>query len=203
MLKNGIYCSTEQFRIISAMSLKVDKPSSFLLASASGVRKTFWIFRLIEHRDEIFTQKIERILYFYEVWQPLFEEYNGCVEFFQGAPSVETLKSPERKLVVVDDLMNSNIELITKIFTVYSHHHNFSVLFTAQNIFNKQICEISLNAKFVVLFKNCRDLRQIECFLRQAFPSKFKSVFQAYINETRAPNSYLFFDFRCDALDNQ
>ena len=132
VLKNGVYCSTEQFRIISAMPLKVDKPSSFLLAGASGVGKTFWIFRLIEHRDEIVTRKIERILYFYEVWQPLFEEYSGCVEFFQGAPCVETLNSPERKLVVLDDLMNSNRELITKIFTVYSHHYNFLVLFTAQ-----------------------------------------------------------------------
>ena len=54
----GIYCSTEQFRIISAVSIKVDKPSSLLLASASMVGKTFWIFRLIERRDEIFTQKI-------------------------------------------------------------------------------------------------------------------------------------------------
>ena len=72
------------------MSLEVDKPSSFLLAGASGVGKMLWIFRLIEHRDEIFTQKVERILYFYEVWQLLFEEYNDCVEFFQGASSVET-----------------------------------------------------------------------------------------------------------------
>ena len=114
-VEKGYLCSTEQFCIISAMSLKVDKPSSFLSAGASGVGKTFWIFRLIEHRDEIFTQKIERILYFYEVWQPLFEEYSGCVEFFQGAPSVETLKSPERKLVELDDLMNSNRELIRNI----------------------------------------------------------------------------------------
>ena len=50
------------------MSLKVDKPSSFLLAGACGVGKTFWIFRLIEHQYEIFTQKIEKILYFYEVF---------------------------------------------------------------------------------------------------------------------------------------
>ena len=76
------------------MSLKVDKPSSFLLAGASGVGKSYWIFRLIEHRDESFTQKIEKILYFHEVWQPLFEEYSDCVEFFQGAPRVKTLKFP-------------------------------------------------------------------------------------------------------------
>ena len=64
------------------MALKVDKPSSFLLAGASGVGKTFWIFRLIKHRDEI-SQKIEKILYFHEIWQPIFEECSHCVDFLQ------------------------------------------------------------------------------------------------------------------------
>ena len=177
------------------MALKVDKPSSFLLTGASGVGKTFWVFRLIDHRDEIFSQKIEKILYFYEVWQPIFEEYSHCVDFFHGAPTVDILKSPGRKLVVLDDLMNLNRDIITKIFTVYSHHYNFSVLFTAQHLYNKQIRKISINSKFIVLFKNCRDLRQIECFLRQAFPTNARAVMDAYINETRSPNSYLFLDF--------
>ena len=104
---------------------------------------------------------------------------------------------------VLDDLMNSKRDIITKIFTVYSHHYNFSVLFTAQNLFNKQIREISLNLKFVVLFKNCRDLRQIECFLRQAFFTNTRAVMDAYINETRAPNSYLFLGFQSDTPDSQ
>ena len=158
VIKWSVLC----FSII--MALKVDKPSSFLPAGASGVGKTFWIFRLIDHRDEIFSETIEKILYFYEVWQPIFEEYSHCVDFFHGAPTVDILKSPEPKLVVLDDLMNSNRDIITKIFTVYSHHYNFSVLFTTQNLLNKQIREISLNSKFVVFFKNCRDLRQIESF---------------------------------------
>ena len=115
------------------MALKVDKQSSFLLARASGVGKTFWIFRLIDHRDEIFPQKIEKILYFYEVWQPIFEECSHCVDFFHGAPTVDILKSPERKLVVLDDLMNSNRDIITKIFTVYSHHYNFTVLYRTRS----------------------------------------------------------------------
>jgi len=101
----------------------------------------------------IFTEKIEKVLYFYEIWQSIFKRYVVQVEFIQGPPSVEDLKSADRKLVVLDN--------ITKIFTVYSHHYNFTVIFTAQNLFNKSIREISLNAKFVVLFKNCRDLNQI------------------------------------------
>ena len=152
------------------MALKVDKPSSFLLAGDSDVGKPFWIFRLIDHRDEIFSQTIEKILYFYEVWQPIFEEYSHCVDFFHGAPTVDILKSPERKLVVLDDLMNSNRDIITKIFTVYSHHYNFSVLFTTQNLFNKQIREISLNSKFVVCLKTVEILDRSNVFCVKLFP---------------------------------
>ena len=180
------------------MSLKVENPASFLLAGASGVGKTYWIFRFIDHRNEIFTEKIEKMLYFYEVWQPIFERYVDQVEFIQGPPNVEELKNADRKLVILDDLMNSNKDLITKIFTVYSHHYNFTVIFTVQNLFNKSIREISLNAKFVVLFKNCRDLNQIQCFLRQAFPQNYKNVLETYINETQAARSYILLDFRCD-----
>ena len=120
-----------------------------------------------------------------------------------GAPTVGIFKSPERKLVVLDDLMNSNRGIITKIFKEYSHHYNFSSSLYRSSLFDKQIREISLNSKFVVLFKNCRDLRRIECFLRQAFPTNTRAVMDAYMNETRAPNSYRFLDFRCDTPDRE
>jgi len=183
------------------MSLKVQNPASFLLARASGVGKTYWIFRFINHKDEIFTEKIEKVLYFYEIWQSIFEKYVDQAEFIQGPSSVEHLKSADRKLVILDDLMNSNKELITKIFTVYSYHYDFTVMFTAQNLFNKSLRQTSLNTKFVVLFKNCRDLNQIQYFLRQAFPKKY-SVMEAYINETQAARGYILLDFRCDTDQN-
>ena len=45
------------------MALKVDNPASFLISGPSGVGKTHWIFHLIEHRNEIFTEKIEKFFY--------------------------------------------------------------------------------------------------------------------------------------------
>ena len=35
------------------MSLKINNPSLFVLAGYSGVGKTYWIFRFIDHIDEI------------------------------------------------------------------------------------------------------------------------------------------------------
>jgi len=180
------------------MALRIERPTSFLVSGASGSGKSRFIFRLIEHRDKIFSEKIDKILYFYAVYQDLFSHYTHCVEFIQGVPTEDLLCTRERKLVVIDDLMSEKEKIFTKIFTVFSHHYKFHVIFTVQNLFNRQIREISLNSKFVVLFKNCRDLNQIQCFLRQAFPQNFRAVMQAYLKETQKPYTYICLDFRPD-----
>ena len=156
------------------MALKVDNPASFLISKPSGIGKSHWIFRLIEHRNEIFTEKIEKIFYFYDTYQKKFDQFVDSIEFIQGLPSLEILKDASQSLVVLDDLIHYPKDVISKIFTVYSHHYNFSVIFTTQNLFNKSIREISLNSHFEVLFKNCRDATQIQTFMRPSFPRKRK-----------------------------
>ena len=53
----------------------------------------------------------------------------------------------------------------------------------------------------MVLFKNCRDKKQVSYFLSQIYPQKYKSVLQAYIGATTRPHGYLLIDLRCD-VDN-
>ena len=93
--------------------------------------------------------------------QPASQGWTTLIQFIQGLPSLEILKDASQSLVGLDDLIHYPKDVITKIFTVYSHHYNFSVIFTTQNLFNKSIREISLNSHFVVLFKNCHDVTQI------------------------------------------
>ena len=88
------------------------------------------------------------------------------------------LKNASQSLVALDDLIHYPKDVITKIFTVDSHHYNFSVMFTTQNLFNKSIREISLNSHFVVLFKNCSDATQIQYFMQQAFQENAKMHFR-------------------------
>ena len=185
------------------MALKLTSPASFLVCGPSCCGKTYWVFRFIENRNEIFTEKIEKVLYFYDTYQKKFDIYLNDIEFIQGIPTLEILKLADRCLLVLDDLMHYPQDLITKIFTVYAHHFNFSVIFTAQNLFNKNIREISLNSHFVVLFKNCHDATQIQHFLRQAFPHKNKVVYDAYKNTVATPRGYLMLDFRPDTDDSQ
>ena len=185
------------------MALKLSHPATFLLCGPSFCGKTHWMFRFIENRNEIFTEKIEKVYYFYDTYQKKFDDYVSEIDFIHGVPSLEILKKADRCLLVLDDLMHHPQDVITKIFTVYAHHYNFSVMFTAQNLFNKNIREISLNSHFVILFKNCRDATQIQHFLRQAFTNRAKAVYEAYKNAVATPRGYLALDFRPDTEDSQ
>ena len=178
--------------------------TKFLLDSViggpSGVGKAKWILRLVDNIDQI-CPGINQIVYCYEVWQSIFNEYSEKIRFRQGAPVLDDFKKFQNCLLILDDMMFTENSLLSKIFTIYSHHYRFSVLFTTQNLFHKGLRELSLNAKFMVLFKNCRDKKQVSYFLSQIYSQKYKSVLQAYIDATTSPHVYLLIDLRCE-VDN-
>ena len=148
-------------------------------------------------------KKIEKVLFFYNTYQKKFDDYVSEIEFIQGVPTLEILKNADRCLLILDDLMHHPQDVITKTFSVYAHHYNFSIMFTAQNFFNKIFRKILLNSHFVILFKNCRDVTQIQHFLQQAFTNKAKDVYEAYKNAVTVPRGYLALDFRPDTEDSQ
>jgi len=65
----------------------------------------------------------------------------------------------ELTLLIIDDLMLETNQLVSNVYTKISHHRNISMLYLTQNLFdkNKHIRTISLNAHYLVLFKNPRD----------------------------------------------
>ena len=90
------------------------------------------------------------------------------------------------------------------LFTKYVHHQNLSVLYIVQNIFNnaKNHRTLSLNANYIVLFKNPRDKAQVSHLARQMFPRKPKILQEAFDDATADPYSYLLMDFRQDTPEN-
>ena len=101
-------------------------------------------------------------------------------------------------LLIVDDLMQETNETIANLFTKGSHHRNVSVLFLVQNLFpkNKFARTISLNAHYMMLFKNPRDASQFQNLARQMYPKQSQFAVEAYKDATREPYSYLLVDLR-------
>jgi len=120
------------------------------------------------------------------------------VTFLQGLPNLDDFDGREPTLMVIDDLMNETDGSVANLFTKRSHHRNISVVFLVENLFhrNKNIRTISLNARYMVLFKNPRDASQFASLARQIYPNKSAFAVEAYKDATREPYSYLFVDLR-------
>ena len=118
------------------------------------------------------------------------------VEFNEGLPSLDEFDGKTNTLLVIDDLMHEANDIVSKLFSRVSHHTNTSVIFITQNIFHssKETRTITLNAQYLVLFKNVRDKSQIAHLSRQMYPTRSKHMIEAYTDATCEPYSYLFVD---------
>ena len=89
------------------MSLKLENPSSIVISGASGTGKINLVLRLIDHVQEMFSNSIKRIVFFYEVWQTSYEAYLQKVEFLQGLPTEEFPQQAKDCLIILNDQMHS------------------------------------------------------------------------------------------------
>jgi len=96
----------------------------------------------------------------------------NIIESREGLPRLEDYSSDplSPKLVIIDDLMkkSSSSEVIVDLFTKGSHHKNLSIILISQNLFHqgRGQRDISLDANYIVVFKNPRDRAQIRHLAR-------------------------------------
>ncbi len=110
----------------------------------------------------------------------------------------------QNSLIVLDDLMTSAYtKSVCELFTKGSHHKNISIILITQNVFHQgKFCrDISLNCKYLVLFKNPRDRSQIFPLARQVYPENPNSFVAIYNEVTSKPYGYLFMDLTQTAHD--
>ena len=121
----------------------------------------------------------------------------GKVQFVQGLSELP-LYCEEPLLLIIDDQMHSVDQRITSLFTKGSHHRNISVIYIVQNLFDRhrEHRTISLNAHYLVVFKNPMDGSQITHLAKQMYPGKNHYVRQAFEMATREPHGYLLVHFK-------
>lgn len=151
---------------------------------------------------------IERVIVYYAEWQPGYKDLKGRkVEFREGLPQTsDWAGDPRPKLVIIDDLMreSSSCGSIVDIFSKASHHHSLSVIFITQNVFHqgRGQRDISLNAQYIVVFRNLRDKSQIQHLSRQLCPEDPRFLQEAYWDATSRPYGYLLLDLKQNTPDN-
>ena len=83
------------------------------------------------------------------------------IEFHEGLPqSNDWVNDPKTKLIIIEDLMreSSSGGAIMNLVTKGSHQNNLSIIFITQHIFHQGKGQrgISLNAQYIVIFRNLR-----------------------------------------------
>ena len=130
------------------------------------------------------------------------------VEFREGLPQLDEFRNDSLpKLIILDDLMHestSSDQTVVQLFTKGSHHRNLSVFFLTQNLFHqgRGQRDISLNANYIVLFKNPCDKAQIEHLVRQIYPENPLFLQESYRNATANAHGYLVSDLKQSTPDN-
>ena len=182
--------------------LKWKHPLSCIISGPSGSGKTQFVLKLIDNADIMFTHTPESIKWCYGEYQPWMLNYPE-IEFIEGLPEDIQFDKTKVNLLIIDDLMHETNEFVSKLFTKGSHHRNLSVLLLTQNLFhqNKYSRSISLNAHYMVIFKNVRDASQITSLAKQMYPGNVAYLRESYRDATSKPYGYLLIDLKPDTSD--
>ncbi|KAK3716556.1 hypothetical protein QZH41_006390 [Actinostola sp. cb2023] len=173
----------------------------------TGSGKTVWVQNLLQHASRVIQPPPQRIVWSYSQWQPAYEQMQQTlpgIEFVKGIPhhlDEDWYFDPKvNNLIVIDDQMaeTSNDKRIMNSFTKGSHHRNLSVIFLCQNVYfqGKIMRTLSLNAAYLVLFKNPRDKLQIITLGKQMYPGKTDQFLHKYEAAVQRPYGYLFVDLK-------
>ena len=189
------------------MDTRLQHPFTCILAGPSNCGKSWFVRKLLENARSVLSHQPSNIVWIYSCWQPLYGQLQTRfkhLRFVEGLPESlndDALLPPsEVNLLIVDDLMCEGGQSgeLEKAFTQYSHHRNLSICYIVQNVFNKGKSNrsISLNASYIVLFKNPRDKQQLSVIARQMYPTKTRFFMEAYDDAVGKPYGYLLIDLK-------
>ena len=187
-------------------------PFRMILAGPSGSGKTTWVYNFLKECDKIMDVNPAKIIIYYSLWQPLYDEMNELgknISFRKKMPSAEdieglaTYASIGGTLVIIDDQALSVNRDTAKIFTGVSRHSKVSIIFLTQNFFMKNVFsrDVSLQATYIVLFKNPRDQTTMKHLAQQILPNNKKFVSLAHEHAVKTPYSYFLIDLHQQTND--
>ena len=143
--------------------LRLQWPFHMLSTGCSRSGKSTLTTRLVALSSRDMTRTLACVLVFYSHMQPAYRELARqalCpVELLDRAKHfTEQLTTEPGTLAIVDDMQVTHARLVSSWFTHWAHHYDLSIIHLVQNIFDKDPGPrtISLNATYIVLFKNTK-----------------------------------------------
>lgn len=187
------------------MDIRLKHPFTCIVAGQTQCGKSTFVSSLIKNSSELIDPPPDQVTWCYAEYQAGLEAKLPGVKF-QAGLNVDELDYSQRNLVIIDDMMTElgNDKKLANIFTKGSHHKNLSVIFIIQNLFYQaqQMRNISLNAHYLIIFKNVRDKSQIQHLAKQMYPGQTQYLLDAFRMATEKPHGYILIDLKPGTPDN-
>ena len=180
------------------------KSGYFFFFAACG--KTTFVEELLLNHDQRIRPNIQRIVWLYKRWQPLYDDIHDDVqpkvEFIQGIPTDlddDDYFDPKiNNLLILDDLFyeSGKDKRITDLFTEGSHHRSLSVITINQNIFGNKDPTQRRNCHYLILYNNPVDRQSLMTLARQMYPKNSDKFLKAFEKATKYCYGYLLVDLK-------
>ena len=192
--------------------LRFKHPFTRTISSPSSSGKSTFCINLLRNLDTLCTEREFKwgIIWCYSektaVPHKQLSALNKNVQYHKGVPGNNNFPNAQVEpcLIILDDLLTEVYsEDVCVLFARGSHHRNISVILNTQNLFHqgRNCRDISLNAKYLVLFKNVRDKRQFSYLANQVLPEDSSGSFKAYLDATKRLHGYLLLDLTHESED--
>ena len=155
-------------------NLILKHPITMLVAGATSSGKTLLVRKILKHFPDLTNteKKPINVVWAYGNWQKEYGKPLGTpyvnIRYTKGLQNHEGCD-----VLVIDDLMTSlrDSDVISDLFTKGSHHKNMTVIFIVQNLFcrGRTMRDVNLNAHYLLLTRNRRDLVQVQVLARQLY----------------------------------
>lgn len=176
----------------------------------SGSGKSQFVFALLRHH--IFVPDFDRVYYFYQHYQPLYDEMQkevANIEFIQGIdfdliksiPSTSSSKKSSNLLIFDDSCEElTKCDEFTKLATA-GRHQGLNVIYIKHNLYHQSSKgrDAELQMSHLVLFKSPRDVQQINKLSQQLGVGN--DLIEWYKSATSEPFGHLMIDLSPRTLD--
>ena len=169
-------------------------PSGIVVSGPSSSGKTELVLRLLRSAPEMFDPPPKAIVWAYGEYSTLIPKLERMgYTVHAGSPSDEFLKMIPTPFVIVFDDMQGDMDAkrLAELYTKKAHHNNFTVIFLAQNLFDKIMRTPRSNAQYLILMRAPNDMLSVRNLAHQIFPREGSFFLNAYKQACAQPFGYL------------
>ena len=164
-------------------------PVSAIFSGSSGTGKTVRTLQWIRNIDSVFCDAPPnlKVYYIFATDQPIFNDYRSYVRFFPSLDYPELMPDAIAQnrdiLYIFDDTVGDvDQELLRKLFTVYVHHLNVSVILLHHHLTSRKLKygpELSANCHVFIFTYSPSNQSSLRLFSQRYFGSLWRQFMAA------------------------